>query len=354
MSLNKLSADSKHNLKCHENYVSTYTSDTHIARYKKKLKQTASSCESNPKRQRRSNTSEFSWKHKCLFCGESCSLEKDPKHPDRWREAYLCRTSERGTNSIYKDKLLKICNERNDNWAEEVRTRLSDIRASHDLHAADARYHNDCRKRFTGTKNIVIAKTLQQQDEDHAYPKISKLFRADPYRMWSSVNLEEGYQNEGGTSLSREELVHKIVNEYKNEVILLSSPGIANIVVFKRHASSVLRIHEVKTDNDDAIRVVANAIVSDIKNIPKDKEVYNSRIDVNSAKSEISPTLSKLLSMISPKELSKDLLTAILIGNMITSRVSKQYTDLLVSLAVMVRKKQSLQHLHNYGVLCSY
>ena len=58
--------------------------------------------------------------------------------------------------------------------------------------------------------------------------------------------------------------------------------------------------------------------------------------------------------MISPKELSKESLTAILIGNMITSCVSYQYTDLLVSLAIMVRKKQTVQHQYNYGVLCSY
>ena len=39
---------------------------------------------------------------------------------------------------------------------------------------------------------------------------------------------------------------------------------------------------------------------------------------------------------------------------MITSRVSHQYTDLLVSLAMMVRKIQTVQHLYNYGVLCLY
>ena len=53
----------------------------------------------------------------------------------------------------------------------------------------------------------MIAKTVKQQDEDPAYTKLAKQY-----------------------------------------------PGIANIVVFKRHASSVLRIHEVKTDNQPNLK----------------------------------------------------------------------------------------------------
>ena len=33
-----------------------------------------------------------SYEH-CIFCGKTCKVEKDPKHLDRWEEAYLCRTS---------------------------------------------------------------------------------------------------------------------------------------------------------------------------------------------------------------------------------------------------------------------
>ena len=41
------------------------------------------------------------------------------------------------------------------------------------------------------------------------------------------------YVKLGGASLSRKALVQRLLTEYKNEVILLSSPGIANILVFK-------------------------------------------------------------------------------------------------------------------------
>ena len=73
----------------------------------------------------------------CLFCGKRCDLEKDDKHPDRWQEAYLCKTSDRVGLPTFKEHLLSICDQRNDGWAMEVRVRLNDVRATHDLHVAD-------------------------------------------------------------------------------------------------------------------------------------------------------------------------------------------------------------------------
>ena len=49
------------------------------------------------------------YKENSLFCGEKCDVEKDKKHPDRWRESYPCTTADRGPNMlIYKDHLLKV------------------------------------------------------------------------------------------------------------------------------------------------------------------------------------------------------------------------------------------------------
>ena len=39
---------------------------------------------------------------------------------------------------------------------------------------------------------------------------------------------------------------------------------------------------------------------------------------------------------------------------MVTKFVRKQYTPLLIDLAVMVRKKDIVNHLHEYGIVCSY
>ena len=48
----------------------------------------------------------------------------------------------------------------------------------------------------------------------------------------------------------RKTLVQKILDNHKNDAILLSSPGIENILVFKNKANDVL-IQNDEDDNDD-------------------------------------------------------------------------------------------------------
>ena len=78
-----------------------------------------------PKKLRRSHTSFDLFSH-CLYCGETCDIcIKDPKNPNRWRPAYLCRStvSEQDKTS-YKQYLLEKCASRDDALADEVRSRV--------------------------------------------------------------------------------------------------------------------------------------------------------------------------------------------------------------------------------------
>ena len=77
-------------------------------------------------------------------------------------------------------------------------------------------------------------------------------------------------------------------------------------------------------------------------------------MDASLAKFEISPTLLKLLSHLSNEYFEESALPTLLIGNMITKVVGKKYPSLLVDLAVLVNKKETVEHLHEYGVVCSY
>ena len=136
----------------------------------------------------------------------------------------------------------------------------------------------------------------------------------------------------------------------------MKSPGVASLLVPKAYANSTLRLQEVENeeiDTEDTIREVAKKIQTESKKIAFNKKNYNSKIDIATAKSEISPTFSKLLKYISPTKLD-DSLPAILLGNVITSIVKKRWTDLQVGLAVMVRNKQAVEHLSDYGVVCTY
>ena len=97
---------------CHRNCVSTYTSKLHLSRQKKR--QSSSSdpgTSSQPsKKHCRSQVPAFKFKENCLFCGELCELEKDKKHPGRWKRAALCRTANaRPGQKTFKQSILDIC-----------------------------------------------------------------------------------------------------------------------------------------------------------------------------------------------------------------------------------------------------
>ena len=141
--------------------------------------------------------------------------------------------------------------------------------------------------------------------------------------------------------------------------MVLSSPGIASIVVFKNKANSMLRIQEVEkeTENDisdEVLDMIAKSIVSEIKEIPSDKSNYQSRINIPLAKSDVSPTLAKLLSKIDSKALHPESLPAIYVGNIVTSQVAKRFTNLTLSLAVKVNKKKKIKTLSRFGAVSSY
>ena len=73
-------------VKCHRNCASTYTASLQVERHKRKNPD-IDSCPSLLKT--RTQSTVFSFKEQCLFCGEICMLEKKPKHPKRLRLAYL-------------------------------------------------------------------------------------------------------------------------------------------------------------------------------------------------------------------------------------------------------------------------
>ncbi|KAK4328552.1 hypothetical protein Pmani_001029 [Petrolisthes manimaculis] len=102
------------------------------------------------KSSRRLGTTILNFKEHCVSCDEKC-LPLDPRHPDKWRKVYQCRTTE-----DYKQKILLNCDEHNDDLANEVRVRLSGVVT--DLHAADVQYHNEeeCRIFVEDNTNELI------------------------------------------------------------------------------------------------------------------------------------------------------------------------------------------------------
>ena len=51
-------------------------------------------------------------------------MEKDMKHPDRWKKAVVCWTAYAGAGKkASKESILEACTQRNDDIANQVRAR---------------------------------------------------------------------------------------------------------------------------------------------------------------------------------------------------------------------------------------
>ena len=143
--------------------------------------------------------------------------------------------------------------------------------------------------------------------------------------------------------------------DFTYELIVLSSPGLANILVFWKHVSSIMKISE-SDDQPTYVSKAAKCIQKEISHLILNKDKYEQRIDKAAANECVSETLRTLLAQISD-DLSAKELPAILIGNIITSVVRTppptSPTSLLIDLALLVREKKLIEHLYHYKVVCS-
>ena len=145
----------------------------------------------------------------------------------------------------------------------------------------------------------------------------------------------------------------KLAFEFGKDLIVLSSPGLANIRVFRTHVAGILNLCQGDNENSQDVSKVAKCIRKEIKDMSIVKGRYVKGIKKSSASEHIGDSLKALLREISD-DLSEDKLPAILIGYIVTSIVSKKPSDLLIDLGILVSDKKLIQHQYDYGVVCSY
>ena len=122
-------------------------------------------------------------------------MRQEPKNPRRWCKFMLCRTA-------------------------EVRLAV----AVSDLHAADTRYHDDCRKKFTSKRNVESLSKESVEQVDHAFDVTVSGITSDKLRICSSVEVFSTYTGNDGSLLSRASLVQRLNEFFAGELIELSSP----------------------------------------------------------------------------------------------------------------------------------
>ena len=120
----------------------------------------------------------------------------------------MCRTSDRGPNNkTFKQVILDVCHSRNDEWEVQVRVQG----AISNLHAIDARYHDDCRVKFMAPRSVYVAATQCQGTcencADAALEALVKVMKFDKARVWTSNELFKVYKDHEGTLSSKYALV---------------------------------------------------------------------------------------------------------------------------------------------------
>ena len=347
-----LEEDKGFTINCHKSCVSTYTSKEHVQRHLKRVNQEKPSSSIPRKKTRLSSEDIFSFQRDCLFCGELCVLEKDKKNPERWKPAYLCREVK---DKSLKQSILEMCDEREDEWATSVRIRVQG--AISDLHAADARYHVQCKAKFMTNMPGSKPKT-KITDDDKALITVLTRMEDDKSHIWNSVELFDLYKGYGGSQLSKTKFLNHMSHHFGKDLLVFSSAGVASLLVFRSKASDAVTVIDEGDQSDldsldIAISKVSERILQEINDIKSDRTHYDTHINFDKVLESVSDTFLELMKALSPK-LDKSL-PAILIGSMITSVLANTPTSLQVALGVLIRdSKELINQMHSFGVTCSY
>ena len=245
----------------------------------------------------------------------------------------MCRTTDDGKTTS-KEAILRCAHERNDAWGREVAFRAN--LAVSDLHAADARYRRDCLAKFFTNRQSAESST---DTYDSALDDLLIKMSSDFTRTWNSVELYNLYGELGGTLLSRRSLIKSVHEHFHSNLLILSSPGVASILVFRGKASDHLRLIDDAEDDCDseAISSVAKKVKAECQKLKTDGNTYPTRISMSTAFAECSNSLLALLSVISPK--LESTMQAAMIGSIVTSAVNNKATCLQVSLSVLLNQK---------------
>ena len=94
--------------------------------------------------------------------------------------------------------------------------------------------------------------------------------------MWNSVELFTAYVDSGGDKLSRRTLVQRLQDMFGDDLLVLSSPGRANIVAFRSFASKTLSLLNDEEDETETVATKASKLIrNEVKDIHIDRDHYD-------------------------------------------------------------------------------
>ena len=293
----------------------------------------------------------FDWLSQCFYCGKRCDVFPNSKHPDRWNPAYLIRETEMKTttdgtakNDTLETRIKAQCNGRGDKWGSDILERLAALTVqAADLHPADARYHRDCYARFfSGRSSSGHSEQDMSTEDQSAIQLLVEDLRSRRNERWDSVWLMERYIELGSKQMRWSTLINSLC-EMLDDLVVFSAPSYRSVIFFRDNTTATLKMIKDESEEDNleaALHLVAKQIKKECTKIEYQHQKYSTKISKEIAAESISDTLLQLLSKLSPGD---QLLPLLLIGNIITSSITKHPTPLQITIAVFFHEKENHQ-----------
>ena len=126
------------------------------------------------------------------------------------------------------------------------------------------------------TRRLATSNTLASEV---AVEAVVSTVKADTDRVWSSLELQTLYKEKGGVDCNRSRLLNSLKEIMGDEIVMLSSPGVATMFISKSNAATMLPLDEVDQDGFDLqVKAVASKIAAETKTLG-DKFLNYSNID---------------------------------------------------------------------------
>ena len=185
----------------------------------------------------------------------------------------------------FKDFILKIFALRNNSWSRDVQFRVESTIS--DLHAPDACYHHDCKTEFLHSSYVESLANSSKEEMDLAFPSLVGHMKNNEKETWSSVDIHNIYAQNGGYKLNRQSLVSAFCDYFGDTLLVLSVPGLANILTLRK--SCHFQLHNTSEFDNKDVKEIAARIKQ--KTRKTEKTLYKVHFDSDSICEEYSDTL---------------------------------------------------------------
>ena len=225
----------------------------------------------------RSSEEGFSFATDCFFCGRPAKFGWKRKKYD------VLQVKAIGL----KDTLLATCFERADSWSDTVKARIMHV---HDLHAADAVYHQTCSVNFRTGKQMPMAQLASTEDSKRpklgrpqideravAFLEVARYLEENDDEQITIDHLidlmEQKLANTAHEAYGYTHMKKRLQEHFGERIILTEINGKPNVVTFRTTARAVLHEYYKQQQQEEntteekmkLVQAAAKLIKEDIK-----------------------------------------------------------------------------------------